>query len=180
MAVFRVQVFYSRGVTGKWTNVWHVDGASIPDVANSFSATAVPDLLPLLDSSCQLVRYLVSDLAGVQFDSVDINEAGTSTASGDMLPLFNSVKVLLNDGQLGRPDLKYLKGLVTESVQTGGELNATFVSAVDVLVTTLLSDMSANATPLCSEDGNEYVTASVQPAVQMRQMHRKRKRTVAP
>lgn len=180
MAVFRVQVFYQRGSTGKWTNVWHASAADIPTVQTAFSSQGVPDLLPLLDSSCTLKRYLVSDLDGDLFVSTEINSAGTSTASGDLLPLFNSAKVFLNDGTLGRPDLKYFKGLVTESVQTNGELNSTFSAAVDVLVTTLLDDMAGAGVPLCSIGGTEYVSASVQTDVQMRQMHRKRKKTVTP
>lgn len=180
MAVFRVQVFYQRGTQGKWTNVWHADAADIPTVQAAMGSAGVPDLLPLLDSSCTLLRFLVSDLAGDLFVGTDVNAAGTSTASGDLLPLFNAVKVFLNDGTLGRPDLKYFKGLVTESVQTSGDLNPTFRSAVDVLVTTLLDDMAGAGVPLVSVAGDEYVSASVQSAVQMRQMHRKRRRRVAP
>lgn len=180
MPVFRVQVFYQRGATGKWSNVWHASAADIPTVQTAFTSQAVPDLLPLLDSSCTLLRYLVSDLDGDLFVSTEINSNGTSTASGDLLPLFNSVKALLNDGGLGRPDIKYFKGLVTESIQTNGDLNPATQSAFDVLVTTLLDDMAGAGVPLCSAEGNEYVSASIQTAVQMRQMHRKRRRTVAP
>src|SRR4029453_5609940 len=106
MSVCGVQVFYQRGATGKWTNVWHASADDIPAVQTAFSSQGVPDLLPLLDSSCTLKRYLVSDLDGDLFVSTEINSAGTSTASGDLLPLYNSCKVFLNDGTLGRPDLK--------------------------------------------------------------------------
>lgn len=178
MPIFRTQVFYKRGAQGKWSNVWHNEAADIPTLQAAWSSTGIPDLQPMLDSSAVIERFLISDLDGDLFVSTNVNAAGTSTASGDTLPLFNSVKVLFSDGGLGRPDLKYMKGLVTESVQTDGELSNTFQAAVDVLMTTLLNDMAGEATPFTSITGDEYVSASVQPAVQMRQMHRKRKKSV--
>jgi hypothetical protein len=45
---------------------------------------------------------------------------------------------------------------------------------------TLISDMVAAGAPLVSEDNDQYISANGQPAVQMRQMHRKRKKTVTP
>jgi hypothetical protein len=42
----------------------------------------------------------------------------------------------------------------------------------------MIDDMTANGTPLCTDNGQAYTTAQVQPAVQMRQMHRKRRKTV--
>lgn len=177
MTIFRVQVNYTRGTTGKWSNVWHVSAADIVTAASTFLSTAVPDLLPILDNSAELASFLVSDLAGSQFVTQPVNAAGTSSASGDLLPLFNSLKALFPDGSLGRPDYKYFKGFVTESVQTNGILNSGTVTAVEGLLTTLITDMDAASVPLVSDDNDQYASATVQSAVQMRQMHRKRRKS---
>lgn len=180
MPVFRIQVFYQLGTIGKWSNVWHALSADIPTLLTDVSAVMVPDLQPALHPDATLLRTLISDLDGDLFVTTEQNVGGSSSESGSLLPLFNSVKVLLNSGELGRPDLKYIKGFVTEDMQTDGVLEPTQQSAIDVRFTTLLSDMAAAGSPLVTLGGSEYVSASVQAAVQMRQMHRKRKKTVAP
>lgn len=177
MAVFRVQVFYKFGTLGKWSNVWHAESADIPTLLTDVSAVMVPDLQPLLHPSATLLRTLISDLAGDTFVSTEQNVGGSSADSASILPLYNSLKAFLNSDELGRPDLKYFKGFLTEAMQTDGELEPTVRSAADVRVTTLLSDMAAAGSPLVTLSGSEYVSASIQSAVQMRQMHRKRKRT---
>lgn len=177
MPVFRTQVFYTRGSTGKWSNVWHNSAALITDVVSAWSSDGIPDLLPILDNTAQIASFLVSDLAGTQFVTTPVNAAGTSSASGDLLPLFNSLKALFPDGSLGRPDYKYFKGFVTESIQTNGNLNSGTITAVEALLATLIADMDAAGAALVSDDNDAYVSASVQEAVQMRQMHRKRKKT---
>jgi len=109
-----------------------------------------------------------------------VNEAGTSSASGDMLPLFNSVKALFPTAGFGRPDLKYFKGFLTESLQTNGLVNGGTITAVETLLQSLIDDLSGETVPLVADDSAAYATVTVQEAVQMRQMHRRRRRTVTP
>jgi len=180
MTVFRVQVNYTRGSTGKWSNVWHVDAADLLTAATVFETQGVPDLLPILDNTAQIASLLTSDPATNAFITTPINAAGTSSASGDLLPLFNSLKAFFPSPTFGRPDYKYFKGFVTESVQTNGDLNSGTVTAVEALLATLISDMDTNSAPLVSINGEAYASANVQVAVQMRQMHRKRKKTPTP
>jgi len=180
MSVFRVQVFYQRGVSDKWTNVYHVDAADIGVATDAAVDVLRPALLPLLDDSCAIVKLLVSDPASADFVEQVSSAAGTSSASGSILPLFNSVKVFFRAGLIGRPDYKFLKGAITESVQTDGLLESTFVTAVDNAFTDLIGDMSTASAPLCSESGDLWTTVDVQEAVQGRQMHRKRKRPATP
>jgi len=178
MGSFRVQVNYIRGAGEKWSNVWNCVATDMASAIADWSGVGAPDLLPLLDSSCQLKSLLVSDNDSDAFATVDLNLAGTSSASGDLLPLFNSAKVLFPDTSFGRPDLKYFKGFVTESIQTAGNLNSGTITAVNGLVATLISDMAAAGTTLGTKTGDAYTTATTQVAVQMRQMHRKRRKTV--
>lgn len=179
MPVFRVQVNYIRGFGEKWSNVWHCASDGIAAASADWEEVGIPDLRPMLDSSCQIASYLINDPASTEFITKPVNLAGTSTASGDLLPLFNSCKVILPTAGFGRPDLKYFKGFVTESIQTSGNLLAGTLTAVETLVETLIADMDTAGSPLCSQFGEVYSTVSVQQAVQMRQMHRKRRKAVA-
>jgi len=180
MPVFRVQVKYSKNGSNKWSNVWHVSSTTLALAASKFQDFGVPDLLPLLNNACIMDGFLVSDLDGAEFVTVPINENGTSGASGDLLPLFNSVKVLFEDGSLGRPDYKYLKGLLTEGGQIDSVIDATTIGVIDGLIEALIVDLDGEGCPLVSADNDQYTAASVQPLVQMRQMHRRRRRTPAP
>jgi|SRR5215212_3130419 len=177
MALFRVQVNYTRGIGEKWSNVWHCTATGMADCIDDWTAVGVLDLQPVLDSSCQLKSLLISEVGSDAFSTVDVNVAGSRSGSGDLLPLFNSAKVIFPDSAFGRPDLKYLKGLVTEADQTAGVLVPGTVTEIDTRITTLLSDMSTAGTILVTQAGTAYGSVTVQPAVQMRQMHRKRRRS---
>jgi hypothetical protein len=175
-----VQVFYQRAVGQKWTNVYHSTGADIGVVDTAVADFLVPDLQPMLDSSCQIVKTLVSDPASDDFIEHVLSEAGTSTASGDLLPLFNSAKVFFRAGVIGRPDYKFIKGFITESIQTNGLITSGALGALETGFTTVIADMLAADTPLCSESGDLWTDVNAQEEVQMRQMHRKRRRSVTP
>jgi hypothetical protein len=140
----------------------------------------VPDLLPVLDNQATLKSVLISSETDDTFTTVSFENAGTNTGSGDLLPLFNSAKVLFSDGSLGRPDYKYVKGFVTEGEQTNGQLTSGAAGALKTRFDTLIADMDAAGAPLVSEDNDAYIESSVQAAVQMRQMHRKRRKVVTP
>jgi len=180
MPPFRCQVFYQRGATEKWTNVYHIEADGLLDARIAAQTDMVPTLLTILNSAGTLHKLLVSDPASSDFSEVSIEAAGEYVDSGSLLPLWNSVKVLFQPADLGRPDLKYVKGIIGENNQTTGILEALFTTAIDVAFTTILADMTTAGTPLCSENGALWANVAVQPAVQMRQLHRRRRRTVAP
>lgn len=176
MAVFRVQVFYELGAANKWSNVYHVSADTLLDARDNFSAVAVPFLLDVLNAACQITKILVSSLTSDDFSEVAIGENGTSSSGGTLLPLFNSVKALFQPANLGRADYKFFKGFITEDLHSGGLLSTGTAVAVDATLTSMIADMIAAAAPLCSENGDLWVSPSVQNAVAMRQMHRRRRR----
>jgi hypothetical protein len=176
MAVFRVQVFYERGTSDKWTNVYHVSADSLLEARDNFSAVAVPFLLDLLNTACSIAKILVSDLTTDDFSEEALNQAGTSSSGGTLLPLFNSVKALIQPANLGRADYKFFKGYLTEDLHSNGALGVGVSATVDGIVTDMIDAMIAATAPLCSENGDLWVSASVQERVQMRQMHRRRRR----
>lgn len=180
MPIFRIQVFYRLGVLGKWSNVYHAEAAAMGDVIAAFDAAMTAPLLSLIDTTVTLEKYLFSDVVGTQFSTLQKDLPGTSTGSGDLLPLFNSVKAYVVAGVFGKPDYKFFKGFVTESLQTAGNLTSGAQTYVEDALQQGIDDMIIAGVPLTSKDGTNWAGVTVQQAVQMRQMHRKRKRVVTP
>jgi len=176
VAIFRTQVFYSHPSLGKWSNVYHVSAANLLTARVAFEGNVVPELLQILNTACTLIGLLVSALDSDDFSELALNLPGEDAGGGTLLPLFNSVKVLIQPANLGRPDVKFVKGFLTEDTHSAGSCTSGAQTAVDAAFTTFIGAMDLNTTPLVSEDGAEWVSASVQGAVQMRQMHRRRRR----
>lgn len=180
MPVFRAQINYHRGTNEKWSNVWHLSADALTTAADALENVGVPDLLPLLHNTCRLASLLVSDESTADFITRPIDTAGTSAFDDSMLPLFNSVKALFNDGSLGRPDYKFIKGFLTEAIQENGLIDSGGITAVEGSLSLFMQDMDDEGVPVVSADNDQYVTVSAQQAVQMRQMHRRRRRNVTP
>lgn len=176
MAIFRSQVFYSCNTINKWSNVYHVSASTLA-IASASWLTALPFLVDLLNDSCLLERILVSSLTDGSFIQTIYNETGDDVSGGTLLPLWNSVKVLIQPNNAGRADVKFLKGFITEDKHSLFNLSSGVSTAVDVLFQNMIDAMTTNSTPLTSANGDLWVSASVQPSVQMRQMHRRRRRT---
>jgi hypothetical protein len=96
------------------------------------------------------------------------------------MPLFNTVRVLLTGG-VGRPGLKFLRGLLDtgDIADNSTDILATVVAAVEAATLTLLGEIvTAGCEVLEGAAGRPVTSASTQLTVQMRQEHRKRKRSV--
>jgi len=175
MAVTRLQVFYQIGEGEKWTNVYHIDVASITDAITAFQDFMQSILLGLLHSSARITKVLSSSMTDDTFQEASIEEAGTSAFTDSRLPLFNCVKVIVNTTGLGRPDIKFMKGWLTEGNSASGAVDsiplASFLDGFNGMIDVLRDE----SMPLVSENGDEWGVASAPPAIQMRQMHRKRR-----
>ena len=178
MPIFRVQVNYVLGSAAKWSNVWHVSASDLATAANEFATTGVAILQDLLHEDCAINSLLVSDPSTSDFITRPINVDGTSTHVESLLPLFNSAKILFVDGSFGRPDYKFLKGYLTEGTTENFNINSDIITEIDLKITDLITNMADASVPLVSADNDEYVSVSTQVAIQMRQMHRRRRRTV--
>lgn len=180
MTVYRVQVNYRTNSGGKWSNVYHMRGTLIGDVRANFEAVAVPVLLQFLHAANTLVSLLVSSDADDTFVSDTLELPGTSADGGSQLPLFNSVKVFFSTSATGRPDYKFIKGWLTETLSDDGQLETTARNGIKTGFQDMVTDMAAEDTPFVSESDDLWGIVSVQGKVQMRQEHRRRKRTVTP
>jgi len=178
MAVWRVQVNYIQGLSAKWSNVWHVSADDIISAADGFQLNGVSHLIDLLHPSCTLNSLLTSDPASDAFVTTPIAQPGEASNTDSMLPLFCCAKVLFPVGGFGRPDIKYIKGYLTESVTTSQQIDTAVAGGITTIIEALITAMSGGGTPLCDADGTEYTVATTQIPIQMRQMHRKRKKKV--
>jgi|ERR1051325_784406 hypothetical protein len=177
MAVARMQVFYVKGVQGKWTNVYHVDAPDLVSAADTFEVEMKPKLLDLLHVTCVLEKVLVSSLSDDTFVERNYGDGGANGDTDDLMPLFNSAKVLFAVDGLGRPDYKFLKGILTDDANESGFIAGSVVGHIIDQFEAAISGMSGGSCPLVSENGDLWTGVSVQSAIQMRQMHRRRRRT---
>jgi hypothetical protein len=176
-ATDKIQIFGTQSGDRFWTNVFHVNALDI-DAAASFANTViVPALADHMLSQFKIVRSLVSHLADASFVTTPLDVAGV-VAGGDFLPLFNTIKVNIAVTGHGRNDFKYLRGALAESQQTDGQLTDAFIALVEATWAGLIADGTAAGVDLVDTAGNLWETATVQPSVQMRQLHRKRRRVV--
>lgn len=180
MPVTRIQVFYQRGEGDKWTNVYHANGSTLPVVRDAVVSAMLPQLLDLLAPSCRIVKFLVSSLSDDTFLEQSVEQAGTGALTDSLLPFWNCAKVLIQTASLGRPDIKFMKGLLTEDITESGVIDSTLITDIVSDFNTMIGDMEDASAILCADDGGVWETVSVQPTIQMRQMHRRRRRTPTP
>lgn len=155
-----------RPDTRPWSNVWHVESGTVSGA------------LLISDGIVNAYRNALKDYAEVYNVHVQIeNPLGSPGGSrtnivaglkdGDpatMLPLFNTIRVAMNDGA-GRPNLKYFRFPIEEPEMENGvptndyldELNTTFFSLLPLI------------DGLVSNRGEPFTSISAVPIVQMRQ-----------
>lgn len=182
MPVSRAQIFYELPGGEKWSNVYHTDGDGLLADKFAWTSAGIPILAGLLHASCLITRVLVSDPDPdvPDFTESVVNVAGTSAFTDSRLPLFNCVKAFFQPDNLGKPDYKFYKGWLTEALNDSGQITSADADDFSTALSQLISDMDDAGAILCSENGDHWVSNSVQPSIQMRQMHRKRKKPVAP
>lgn len=155
-----------RPDTQPWSNVWHVEAAT-PALAlgmcNSITNAYINQLKDYAEVYNQHVQY-DHPLATPGASSTNIV---SGTLAGDptlMLPLFNTIRVAMQDG-FGRPNLKYFRFPLQEDEVTSGVPTTTFL---DDLQTTFLALLFA-IDGLVSNRGQEFSDISAVPLTQMRQ-----------
>ena len=178
-ATDRVQVFMTLTGDRFWTNVFHVNAVDLDAAAAWANIVLVPVIALPMDGSFKVVKTLVNHLADDTFVTTPMNIPGGASGS-PYLPLFNTVKMLIAVAGHGRNDYKFLRGIISEANQTNGQLDAGLVSGMASAWDDLITDSSASGVDLVDDAGNLWLTSTCQQAVQMRQLHRKRKKVVVP
>lgn len=179
MAIFRAQIFKIFGTERPWTNVYHVDAATLLDASDAVIAQIVPFEQSILNVGAEIVKVLVSDPETDEFIGTALSLPGTNSTTS-LLPLFCTMRARINVAGFGRNDSKYYRGFLDESNTEDFLIDGATISAVEGLIDGLIGDMITASTPLVDNEGNAWQTSSVQSAVQDRQRHRRRRRVVEP
>lgn len=177
-ATDKVQIFFTRTGDRFWTNVFNVnalDLASAVAWANTILATSMTEQLGDM-FSC--VRTVVNHLADDTFASTPLNIPGG--ASGSFLPLFDTIKVNVSVAGFGRPDYKFIRGWLQEASTEDGDITDAAIAVIQGIFEDLISTSTSGGVDIVDADGHVWETPAVQQAIQMRQLHRRRKKVVTP
>jgi hypothetical protein len=159
-----------------WVNDYYLDSADM--------AQADSDAQPIIDAEraitangVQFTKYRISTVTpndGI-FANFALNVSGLNNLQGDLLPLFNVLRVDITAVQ-GRGGRKYLRGVL-------GEGDITFNTIVPAAVSffnTNYCNVLDGLTYLVKKDGTALADASVFTQVGMRQLRRGSKRRTTP
>lgn len=180
MAVWEVRLVYQTG-DRFWENVWHVDVGSADDVPSALVLAFETFGLSTLRDIYTLARIARRPAGSTnEFIDVIVGAAGSVVTGADkVLPLFNVVRLLLEAGA-GRPGVKLLRGLLVggDLADEQNHLAAPMISLVQSAANDLFNAASdASCTFVVGAGNRPAVSPSVDPQVEMRQRHRKRKKT---
>lgn len=182
MALFTAQIFHLC-LGQRWSNTYTISASDIATANDAVTDVLVPALLSIYRSDIQITTARTSTPGSANDDFITniINTVGEGSSGGTtILPLYNCVKVEISVDAFRRPSVKYFRPPLVEGDQENGQLVSGATSAVAAFFASLISDMTTNGTPLTNHLGDLWVDAVPQFAVQMRQLHRARKRTATP
>lgn len=181
MAVWEVRLVYRNG-DRFWENVWHVDVGTATDVPSglldAFQSFGLNTLRDVYTLSKIVRRPAGTTDAFIEFI---IEAAGLVTTTGSKtLPLWNTVRMLLQGGA-GRPGVKFLRGYLVDLdlADDQNHIISSAVSNLQDLADALFNAASdASCTFVFGAANHAAVSPVIQSLIQMRQQHRKRKKTV--
>ncbi len=181
MAVWEVRLVYRNGDRG-WENVWHVDVGSATDVPPALTLAFQDFGLNTLLSVYSLQR-IARRPAGTtnEFIDVIVDAAGAiGIGSNIPMPLFNVIRLLLFGG-VGRPGTKLLRGalVAADIVDDSNHISTTLRTTIENAAVALFNAASDASCQIVFGHANHVaVSPSTDSQVQMRQLHRKRKKTL--
>lgn len=158
--------------------MFNVNALTLADAVAWANTILAPSMTEQLGTQFSCVRTVVNHLADDTFASTPLSIPGA--ASGDFLPLFNTIKVNVSVTGFGRPDYKFVRGWLQEVSVTDGQIESAAIAVFQGIFEDLITDSTASAVDICDADGNTWTTPAIQPSVQMRQLHRRRKKVVTP
>ena len=114
---------------------------------------------------------------GRAFRHIVINEPGNASNLA-FIPLFNTLRVDFGTSDAD-PARKYYRCPVAEENQNGGIFETAYLGQINVLIT---NDLVTPAVleHIVTPRGNNCVNAVPQPLVQMRQLHRRKRKKIVP
>lgn len=178
-ATDRITVFGTQLGDRFWTNVFYVNALTLAEAASWGTIGIATAIQSQLNSVFTIVKVVTDHLADDTFITNPLSLVGSSV-NGGYLPLFNTVKVDISVAGSGRPDGKFFRGWLVEAVVEDGKIIDTAIDNYNDTINGLISDSAAAGVDLVDKDGHVWEVATTRQAIQMRQLHRKRKKVVTP
>lgn len=179
MPLYRIQVKKGRVFSDRtWSNEYLVSGPSLEAARNAGLAIQGIERqihAPVVEYRQVLVSTVVP-LDNV-YTSIPLNGNGERVVfDAEYLPMFNTFRADIEVAGGGRPSRKYFRGPVLESDQSDGALVPGVVALVDAAVNQMIEDVLVVECQLVDPDAQEWIACHTFAQVQMRQLHRKRKK----
>lgn len=115
--------------------------------------------------------------SGRAFRHIVINEPGNASNLA-YIPLFNTLRVDFGTASAD-PARKYYRIPVAEENQNAGIFETTYLGSIATIINTDLTTPAVYS-HIVTPTGHKTINAVAQPLVQMRQLHRRRKKKVTP
>jgi hypothetical protein len=174
MATFQIDI-EKNWTTEYWTNVYHVAATDLDDAKDQAELIIAVEQ-DIHNTAFTITKYRVSPYPGPSEGSIVAVNAPGEGPSGDMLPLFNVIRVDF-PAPVGRPSRKYYRNGLTEAEQANGELSDTARDGYQAVVDGLTTNPDIH---LVDVDGQVLGVGNVFKAVGMRQLRRGSRRRTEP
>lgn len=174
---WRIEIVKQIGAE-MWSNDYLTDDATIEDAQ---------DLAALLQTWERNIHMSVVQFPYIRisttipgdriFRHLDTNLGGL-VSTAEYMPLFNTLRVNFGTAD-SDPGRKYYRCPLAEGNQANGNLDALYMGQLGTKITTFL--VTPGVLPhIVTPKGNTVVSASIFPQVQIRQLHRRRKKKLVP
>lgn len=179
MAIFGIQLFKTHPLNGsrEWSNVYHVR------CATSLIAIGIADEIIAAERTFHNVSTVFARARAFSitpgdddFQTSVINENGLRTDPSQNYPLWDTLRVDITVVGGGRPSRKFYRLPLGEADVVNLEVDGTLRSSVDTALEGLRVSLDTATTPLVDLDDQPWQDVAAFHAVQMRQLHRKRRR----
>lgn len=179
MSVYQIDIEKSysptTGSTVYWTNVYHVEAASLASaITSGQSIVTLEKTIHTTATSFTKMRTRQAGTTGNTGTITPLTGTGSRSNTGP-LPLFNVFRIDFGVVS-GRPSRKYIRGPVITGDNTSGAVTTSTVTTIQNSYVTPLLNMGV----LCDPQGQAFVNGTVWPFVGMRQLRRGSKRKATP
>lgn len=179
---FLVQIFKQHPLEPReWSNDYVVDAASL-EAGVAAAAVIYNAEESFHNVATTFTRALVSST--VQFDnvfqSIVLNSPGERANPADNLPLWNTVRLDITATGGGRPGRKFYRLPLGESDVANYIIDSGLAGDIKAAMDGVVADLAALGSPWLVNGERPAAETFVYSKVQMRQLHRKRRRTPAP
>jgi hypothetical protein len=159
-----------------WRNIYDIEAADYDTALAGVDVIRAQEMIIHTDEVyfTHVTAHLVTEPPRRTGAQLSVNQYGLRSASGlgDLLPLWNVVRVDYLDVGIGRPERKYYRLPLHESDTTGLVLESSLYDDISTAASII-----ANLTNYIGPSGETHQGADVKPLVNMRQVgwHRRRR-----